>query len=73
MIPSKEEGLVMFKRQGFDRIVWITLILMTVVFTLPMIGQGIPSGHDLIYHFSRIVGSFDLLNRGEFPARILPG
>lgn len=73
MIPSKEEGLVMFKRQGFDQIVWISLILMTVVFTLPMFGQGIPSGHDLIYHFSRIVGSFDLLNRGEFPARILPG
>lgn len=63
----------MFRRYGFDRWIWLTLIAITIVFMIPLIGQGIPSGHDLIYHFSRIVGSFDLLKRGEFPVRMLPG
>ena len=63
----------MFRRYGYDRWVWFTLIGITIAFMLPTMGQGIPSGHDLIYHFSRIVGSFDLLKRGEFPARMLPG
>jgi len=58
---------------GLDRKIVILIIVLTVIFALPLYGQGIPSGHDLIYHFSRIVGNFELLKRGIFPGKILPG
>lgn len=58
---------------GLDKKIVLLILGLTVIFSIPLYNQGIPSGHDLIYHFSRIVGSFELLKRGVFPAKILPG
>ncbi len=51
----------------------ISLTLIPIVFIFPMLLKGIPSGHDLIYHFSRIVGSFELLRSNISELKILPG
>lgn len=58
---------------GLDRKIIILIIVLTIIFAFPLYGEGIPSGHDLIYHFSRIVGSYELLKRGIFPAKLFPG
>lgn len=52
---------------------FILAFLLSLFFMLPLFNIGIPEGHDLWYHMSRIKGSYELLNVGVFPAKVLPG
>ena len=52
---------------------FILALVLSVLFMLPMLHKGLPNGHDLLYHLSRVMGSYELLNVGVFPAKILPG
>lgn len=58
---------------GLNKKVLIWLLFITVVFSLPLITPGIPTGHDLGYHLSRIQGSYELIKNGIFPTLVLPG
>ena len=53
--------------------VFLCLFLIAVSLSLPNILNGIPDGHDLIYHWSRIMGTVDLLNHGVKHPIMLPG
>lgn len=53
--------------------VFLCLFLIAVSLSLPNILNGIPDGHDLIYHLSRIMGTVDLLNHGVKHPIMLPG
>lgn len=47
--------------------------ILSSLFMMPMLKTGLPYGHDILYHLSRIMGSFELLNAQVFPAKVLPG
>ncbi len=63
------------KRNLFTSIHWgivFGLFGIAVFLSIPNFLNGIPDGHDLIYHWSRIMGSVELMEQGR-RAVMLPG
>ena len=62
-----------FRRHWHQLGIVLCILLIATLLSFPNFQYGIPDGHDLIYHWSRIMGTVELLNKGVEHAIMLPG
>ena len=58
------------ERFGAERFYPFLLLLLVLVGLLPLVMPGLPSGHDLYYHLSRLHAMDVNFSLGEFPSMI---
>lgn len=69
---SKDYIYNYYDNNGYERIIKILIIFTCIYSSFVLLVPGIPMGHDLTFHLSRILGIRDGLLAGEFPIKIYP-